>query len=564
MIKKLILGAIGAGIVVIGYFGFYLQSNNGVGVDLPEAPALFETSLSAPISSTATTIPLSSIIVRGGEQLANYNCFTIDEGSAQAEFVCGTISTSTTSLINASRGVSAKDGFTENSALQFAHRRGASVKVTDFPIIQLLRSQNNGDEAFENVLKYASGVVPAGANELADVGYVLSVVTGGAVSFDGLTVGATAGETVSAGQVVYFKTSDQQWYKVDADTSATYTGVLIGMAQGAGVDEGAISGGVLLNGVDANLTGLTAGNQYYISSTAGEATTTVGAISLGLAKSTTELIFNTTFGNFVSLIGDNVFSGDNTFNGETTLSGTTTISGEALETGLIRMTAGATINGATLPVPVYASSTDSEVYAMDGNTLNQQLFIGFAVSNSTNGNPILVQTEGIVDGFTGLTENKTYYVQDTAGTIASTTGTYNMKVGIAVSPTEILIQKGIRRASGATDISAVTTSGSEVITIGFRPSKIRIFGATNTNLNNNSHTVMDATWDNGVISAASLAGNSSGGVSTAARLYDGGISNYLTFSITSVTDTGFTISYTETGNFGVDFAIYKWEAEGEM
>lgn len=325
MIKKLILGAIGAGIVVAGYFGFYLPSRDiNVGVDLPEAPALFETSLAAPISSTATTIPLSSIIVRGGEELANYNCFTIDEGSSQAEFVCGTISTSTTSLINAARGVSAKDGFTENAALQFSHRRGASVKVTDFPIIQLLRSQNNGDEAFENVLKYASGVVPSGANELADVGYVLSVVTGGTVSFDGLTVGATAGETVSAGQVVYFKTSDQQWYLVDSDTSATYTGVLLGMAQGAGVDDGAISGGVLLNGVDANLTGLTAGSEYYISSIAGQATTTVGAISLGIAKSTTELIFDSTFKNVPSLTGNNTFSGDNTFTGTSTFTGTVT------------------------------------------------------------------------------------------------------------------------------------------------------------------------------------------------------------------------------------------------
>lgn len=348
MIKKLILGAIGAGIVVAGYFGFYLPSRDiNVGVDLPEAPALFETSLAAPISSTATTIPLSSIVVRGGEQLANYNCFTIDEGSSQAEFVCGTISTSTTSLINAARGVSAKDGFTENAALQFSHRRGASVKVTDFPIIQLLRSQNNGDEAFENVLKYASGVVPSGANELADVGYVLSVVTGGSVSFDGLTVGATAGETVSAGQVVYFKTSDQQWYLVDSDTSATYTGVLLGMAQGAGVDEGAISGGVLLNGVDANLTGLTAGSEYYISSIAGQATTTVGAVSLGVAKSTTELIFDSTFGNVPSLTGDNTFSGNNTFTGTNSFSATTTFTGPTVGFGTASVTVFTTVGTTT-------------------------------------------------------------------------------------------------------------------------------------------------------------------------------------------------------------------------
>lgn len=336
MIKKLILSAIGAGVVTLGFLGYGYYANNNVGVDLPEAPALFETSLSAPISATATTIPLSSIIVRGGEELANYNCVTIDEGSSQAEFVCGTVSGS--SLINASRGVSAKDGFTENSNLQFPHRRGASVKVTDFPIIQLLRSQNNGDEAFENVLKYASGVVPSGANEIADVGYVLSVVTGGSVSFDGLTVGATAGETLATSTLVYFKTSDQQWYKVDTDISTTTVGVLIGFTQGNGTDENSITGGVLLNGLDSNQSGLTAGATYYASTTAGAISTSASSLKIGVAKSTTELFFDSTFFNTPRLTENNTFSGVNTFTGINTFT-ETSITGHA-STTIITYTAG--------------------------------------------------------------------------------------------------------------------------------------------------------------------------------------------------------------------------------
>ena len=418
MIKKLILGAIGAGIVVAGYFGFYLPSRDiNVGVDLPEAPALFETSLAAPISSTATTIPLSSIIVRGGEELANYNCFTIDEGSSQAEFVCGTISTSTTSLINAARGVSAKDGFTENAALQFSHRRGASVKVTDFPIIQLLRSQNNGDEAFENVLKYASGVVPSGANELADVGYVLSVVTGGTVSFDGLTVGATAGETVSAGQVVYFKTSDQQWYLVDSDTSATYTGVLLGMAQGAGVDDGAISGGVLLNGVDANLTGLTAGSEYYISSIAGQATTTVGTVSLGVAKSTTELIFDRLF-NTPSFTGNNTFSGNNTFTGTNSFSATTTFTGPTVGFGTASVTVFTTTGTSTFTKNANTKFVTIEVQGAGGGGYGADFddTVGLGGSGSAGG----YCKKTILATSLSSTETVTVGAAGTGGTSAST------------------------------------------------------------------------------------------------------------------------------------------------
>lgn len=317
MIKKLILGAIGAGIVVAGYFGFYLPSRDiNVGVDLPEAPALFETSLAAPISSTATTIPLSSIIVRGGEQLANYNCFTIDEGSSQAEFVCGTISTSTTSLINAARGVSAKDGFTENAALQFAHRRGASVKITDFPIIQILRNQNNGEATFENALRYAGSVVPSSADELADVGYVLSVVNGGTVNFDALVVSGTAGETLSTSTLVYFATTTQRWFKVDTDDTNTFQNVAVGLTRGQGAIAGSIGGGgVLLKGLQTGLSALTAGGTYYASSSAGTFSTATSVLPIGQAKSTTELQFDPVMFDVPRLGFDNTFTGFNTFTG---------------------------------------------------------------------------------------------------------------------------------------------------------------------------------------------------------------------------------------------------------
>ena len=49
------------------------------------------------------------------------------------------------------------------------------------------------------------------------------------------------------------------------------------------------------------------------------------------------------------------------------------------------MTAGETINGATLPVAVYQNTTDNEVYACDGNDTTKLKFIGFAISNSTDG-----------------------------------------------------------------------------------------------------------------------------------------------------------------------------------
>lgn len=51
-----------------------------------------------------------------------------------------------------------------------------------------------------------------------------------------------------------------------------------------------------------------------------------------------------------------------------------------------------------------------------------------------------VEFAGIVSGFTGLTIGSKYFISDTAGAIAVTSGTANIPVGIAISATEILIK----------------------------------------------------------------------------------------------------------------------------
>ena len=101
--------------------------------------------------------------------------------------------------------------------------------------------------------------------------------------------------------------------------------------------------------------------------------------------------------------------------------------------------AGETINGATLPVPVYQDTTDNEFYKCDADDTDKLNFVGFAISNGTDGNPIDIQMNGIVKGFSGLDEGEKYYVQDTAGTIGKNKGTYYILVGIAINETELLI-----------------------------------------------------------------------------------------------------------------------------
>jgi hypothetical protein len=148
--------------------------------------------------------------------------------------------------------------------------------------------------------------------------------------------------------------------------------------------------------------------------------------------------------------------------------------------------AGETINGATLPVAVFPSSADGELYACDANDQAKLEFIGFAISNSTDGNPIQLQESGFVGGFTGLTNAAKYYVQDDK-TIGTAVGTYEIYIGKAVGTTKILIDKGPTSAmqymgsASFSEDSASTTAWSGTLTAptGWRFAVVNIAGAAN-------------------------------------------------------------------------------------
>lgn len=100
-------------------------------------------------------------------------------------------------------------------------------------------------------------------------------------------------------------------------------------------------------------------------------------------------------------------------------------------------TAGETINGGTLPVPVYIDESDGEVYACDADDSTKLNFSGFAVTDGTDGNDIDVQTSGVVLGFSSLSVGENYFVSDTVGVISTSRGENSVFVGVAVSATEI-------------------------------------------------------------------------------------------------------------------------------
>lgn len=128
--------------------------------------------------------------VRGGGTLSGYNCFTVDEGRTDAEYICGTVSG--TSVTGLERAVSPSNGTTTVSAIAHAHRVGADVKITDFPLIQRLRNLLNAVEQFPSLLSYVAGTDCTGlsaSNSICGKSYIDSVAVAGASNANETTKG---------------------------------------------------------------------------------------------------------------------------------------------------------------------------------------------------------------------------------------------------------------------------------------------------------------------------------------------------------------------------------------
>lgn len=167
----------------------------------PEARALFETSLSSKISSTATSFTLTSATDKDSNTLASSTYgFIIDEGTADEELILADCTGTT--CTNATRGLSVNTGTTTVSALRKPHRAGANVKMTDAPLLLFVKNALKGKQNFESIMSYDSSITDgsftAGSNQLASVAYADALSFAGAPnaseSAKGISELATASE----------------------------------------------------------------------------------------------------------------------------------------------------------------------------------------------------------------------------------------------------------------------------------------------------------------------------------------------------------------------------------
>ena len=176
---------------LFGYHGASFAPSQNVGSVVPTPYAVFETYLANQQGTGDTTMTLANGTDNSGNILTGYLCFTVDQGTPTQEFECGTASSTTISGIQ--RGINTLGGTSTVSSNIYAHRRGADVKITDWPILGIITSKVTGQDGFDNGLYYNTppNFSSATTTTLADTAYVNSVVAQGAATATNVVYGIT-------------------------------------------------------------------------------------------------------------------------------------------------------------------------------------------------------------------------------------------------------------------------------------------------------------------------------------------------------------------------------------
>lgn len=381
--------------------GFYLLSNQPqFGLTIPKIKALYEDNLQSKITATATTMTLVRGTDKQDRDLSGTYGFVIDEGSTKEEFVICTAAA--TALTGCTRGIDVEDGKTEVTDLKQEHRRGASVKVTNYPQLAIISRILNGDETLPNVLYYANQEIgrssSATSTAIMDKGYMDSLAL-------------SSGSTSTYSQIGHIMLGSRT--QISSTTASSTTGAPLAL-------------------ITANSTSTPSANigKGYV--VAVEDDGKLNQLFLDLSEA-------------FAFTGNNTFAGTSIFSGTVTSNSTTTLAATTTAIFLrgpvsTQLTAGENLTAGDAVV-----AADGKVWRADADLASTTVqFLGFAKDTVITDQAVDVFTSGIVSGFSGLstaTSSSLYWLSNTTGAISNSTGTVEMLVGRAISATQLLIQR---------------------------------------------------------------------------------------------------------------------------
>lgn len=233
------------------------------------------------------------------------------------------------------------------------------------------------------------------------------------------------------------------------------------------------------------------------------------------------------------------------------------------------MVAGESIDGSTTPQALYISDgsngrTAGRVYKADANDVTNMAvrIFGFTRDNVTAGQLINVQFEGIVGGFTGLTQGVDYYLSSTAGAISNTIATNPIiRAGRAKSATELEIHKDAPTVMGyvatATGVVAENNYIDVTITTGFRP-RAMLMDFTCSDLGSGKVSISSGQWNSGTQYWWFNYDGGNTNLATTGRLNENlSEGDYWEITVQSFSDNTVTLRYTMRGGGATGSTIYS-------
>jgi LysM repeat protein len=465
--------------------GQVLEIDASLGANLPIVVADFDDSLASRITSSASSLTLTRGTVPGtGTALSGLYGFRIDD-----EYMTATCVSTACTIV--ARGLSPVDGSTEVSALKAEHRRGAVVKISNFPQLALITRMLNGQDSIPgNIYSSSTTYIPPSAAYFASKYYVDSVGAGG---FTAANVSSTGGLTAISSGI--------------PNCSTAAACAIVNVSSTGGLYRNPTTGEMAFGGV-VNTSTVFNGTASFI----GNATATARFALVNAPTTTFDVVNMGALGNLVA-------------------------------TG----TAGTTITAGSLLV---LSSTSSRLFLADSSvSTTAWAYVGVALSAATAGNSVSFARHGaIVGGFSGLSPGSKYYLS-TGGAIALSPGTIPVSVGIAYSTSTMLLRKPEFRAVTA-GTSANVCNGDQAITVPFTPTRIELEGG-----NTNSLGASIGTWtalSSGASTSRAIGGSIG---ATSYFVHSGTSALYwaesgpTTFSVAVVTSTsGFNLICTQSGS----------------
>jgi hypothetical protein len=175
-----------------------------------------------------------------------------------------------------------------------AHGSGATVIISWNPqdVARLAALENDNVFTGNNTAPN-----PTSPQSIVTRDWILALIAGGSITTNALIEAGKAGETVAAGNVIYLKAADGQWWLAKSAVTATIDALQLGIAQGAGTAGNAIAGGVLRKGLDSNQAGGVAGGLGYVKDAGGTVNTTAGTLEriVGQFITATTFVFDPVF-----------------------------------------------------------------------------------------------------------------------------------------------------------------------------------------------------------------------------------------------------------------------------